>query len=51
MIRNSRVQQYMSNMDSGHCIYIIKDNRSLYIIQDNRYRIPINVIITGQVLA
>jgi len=29
-------------------LYIIQDKRSLYIIQDNKYKIPVNVIITGQ---
>ena len=37
MIRNSGVHEY----------YRFK---SLYLIQDNKYRIPVNVIITGQVL-
>ena len=31
----------MSTIDSGHCTYII---------QDNKYSIPVNVIITGQLL-
>ena len=39
MIRNSGV----------HAIYITKIQVTV-IIQDNRYKIPINVIITGQVL-
>ena len=34
-------QEYMSTVDSGHCIYII---------HDNKYSVPVNEIITGQVL-
>ena len=43
MIRNSGVHEYYRFWS----LYIIHDNKSLYMIQDNRYRVPVNVIITG----
>ena len=51
MIRNSEVHEYC-RFRSLYIKYRVTSTRfkSLYVIQDNKYSIPVNVIVTGQVL-